>query len=88
MWEHTKVIGKLDSVITAIKNGTAIWCTDGSFDRIVMPATSSSGWAIFDPLTKHHIRGAFYEDSGQSASTYSGELLGLVALHLVASAIV
>jgi hypothetical protein len=88
MWEHIKVFGKLDSVIMAIRNGTAIWCTDGSFDRIVMPTTSSSGWVIFDPLTKHHIRGAFYEDSGQSASAYRGELLGLVALHLVASAIV
>jgi len=86
MWEHLKVLGSLDSVITAVKNGTAIWCTDGSFDRVVMPSISSAGWVVFDPKTKHHLRGAFYEDSGPYASAYRGELLGITALHLVASA--
>jgi hypothetical protein len=88
MWEHIKVFGKLDSVLAAIQDGSAIWCTDGSFDRVIQPTTSSSGWVIFDPKTKHHLRGAFYEDSGPYASAYRGELLGLTALHLVASAIV
>jgi hypothetical protein len=80
---NIKVFGKLESVLSAIKNGSAIWCTDGSFDRVVMPTILSAGWVIFDPLTKHHIRGSFYY-----ASAYRGELLGLTALHLVACAIV
>jgi len=80
------MIGKLDSVIAAYRNGTAIWCTDGSYDGVVMPDISSAGWTIFDPLTKHHIRGNFFEVSGDSASAYHGKLLGLTALDLLACA--
>ena len=88
MWESIEVTGSLDSVVTAVKNGTAIWCTDGSFNRVMMPDISSAGWVVFDPLTKHHLHGSFYEVSGEdAASAYRGELLGLTALHLVAVAI-
>lgn len=87
MWEHIEVTGSLDSVIRAVKEGTAIWCTDGSFDRVMMPDVSSAGWVIFDPLTNNHLHGSFYEVSGDTAGSYRGELLGLTALHLVACAI-
>ena len=88
MWESIEVTGSLDSVVTAVQNGTAIWCTDGSFDRVLMPDISSAGWVVFDPLTKHHLHGSFFEVSGEdAASAYRGELLGLTALHLVAVAI-
>ena len=84
MWEHIKVHGKLDTILEAIHNGTAIWCTDGSYNRVIMPTISSAGWVIFHPKTRHHLRGAFYEDSGPTASACRGELLGLTALHLLA----
>jgi hypothetical protein len=85
MWERITVHGSLESVVEAYRNGTAIWCTDGSFDRVVMPDVSSAGWTIFDPATHSHIRGNFYEVS-DSASAYRSELLGLTALHLLACA--
>jgi hypothetical protein len=86
MWEHIEVVGELDTVIEAIKEGRAIWCTDGSFDRLQMPNVSSAGWVIFDSVSKQHIKGSFFEVS-EDASAYRGELLGLTALHLVAAAI-
>jgi hypothetical protein len=61
MWERITVHGNLETVVEAYRNGTAIWCTDGSFDRVVMPDVSSAGWTIFDPRTHSHIRASFYE---------------------------
>jgi hypothetical protein len=88
MWEHIEVVGEFDTVIQAVKEeeGRAIWCTDGSFDRLQMPEVSSTGWVIFDPISKYHIKGSFFEIS-KDASAYRGKLLGLTALHLVAAAI-
>jgi hypothetical protein len=86
MWEHIEVVGEFDTVIQAVKEGRAIWCTDGTFDRLQMPEVSSAGWVIFDPISKYHIKGSFFEIS-KDASAYRGELLGLTALHLVAAAI-
>jgi hypothetical protein len=70
MWEGITVKGKLEEVIAAYKNGTTIWCTDGSYHRVVMPDISSAGWTIFDPLITSHIRGSFFEVTGPAASAY------------------
>lgn len=87
MWEGIGVVGSLEAVVSAYKNGTALWCTDGSYDRVVMPDVSSAGWTVFDPKTTSHIKGSFFEVSGEAAAgSYRGELLGLTALHLVACA--
>jgi hypothetical protein len=52
-----------------------------------MPDVSSAGWTVFDPKTTSHIKGCFFEVSGEAAAgSYRGELLGLTALHLVACA--
>ena len=61
MWEHFEVVGNFDAIISAVKDGTALWCTDGSYDRSLMPDVSSAGWIIFDPATRSHIKGSFYE---------------------------
>lgn len=64
MRETIHVVGTLDSINTSIQNGILLWCTDGFFDRIMMPTVSSAGWMIFDPTTKNYIHGSFYEISG------------------------
>ena len=33
-------------VVDALKNGTAIWVTDGSFNRPIAPLVSGAGWII------------------------------------------
>ena len=86
MWEELRVVGHFDDVVAAFLDGSAIWCTDGSFDRVMMPDVSAAGWVVFDPKTKSHLLGSFFEVSSSGASSYRGELLGLTALHLVAAA--
>lgn len=51
MWKSIQVVGSLEAVVDAYKYGTTLWCTDGSYDRVVMPDVSSAGWTIFDPKT-------------------------------------
>lgn len=52
--------------------------TDGSFDRIMMPDILAAGWVVFDPKTKSHILGSFFEVSSVGTTgSYRDELLGL-----------
>lgn len=80
MWESIDLKRTFHSVITAIKNNTAIWATDGSFDRAQAPSISSARWIIYCPSTKHYLHGSFYEVLPDSR-------LSLMALHLVVLAI-
>jgi hypothetical protein len=50
------------------------------------PAVSGSGWIIVCTTCKRTLRGSFFEVS-QSAGSYRGELLGLVAIDTFATAI-
>ena len=88
MWEV--VNGESDDLLwlaEALCQGTSIWTTDGSYDRKRAPRVSGAGWIICDKATRKVLRGNFYEVS-RSASSYRGELLGLLALHTLALAVV
>ena len=68
-------------LVTAIRNNTAVWVTDGSFDRKRAPTVSSAGWIVHCTATGRRLSSSFFERS-PSASSYRGELLGLCAIHL------
>jgi hypothetical protein len=87
MWEHI-VEGDVDVgwIRDALANGTFLAVTDGSYDRQAAPMVSGSGWIIVCTACKRTLRGSFFEVS-QSAGSYRGELLGLVAIHTFATAI-
>ena len=84
MWEHIVESEKaeIEWLPEALRTGTAILVTDGSFDRKRAPDTSGAGWIIICTKTKRRVRGSFYEVSNV-ASAYRGELLGLVAIHTI-----
>jgi len=86
MWEHV-VEGDIDVgwIWDALANGTFLAVTGGSYDREMAPTVSGSGWIIVC-TRKRTLRGSFFEVS-QSAGSYRGELLGLVAIHTLATAI-
>ena len=87
MWED--VVGDnedLSWLVEALRNGTAVLVTDGSFDRKRAPLVSGAGWVITCRTAQKFLRGSFYKTS-VSASAYRGELLGLVALHTLALAL-
>jgi hypothetical protein len=64
----------------ALRSGTAIFSTDGSFWPKVDKQVSGAGWVIVCTKTRRTLEGSFYKWAN-SASTYQGELLGLVAIH-------
>jgi len=84
MWDF--IDGKHDDmswIVTAMRNHTAIMVTDGSFHRKLAPTTSGAGWLLVCTKSLKMIRGCFYEESSK-ASSYRGELLGLLAIHHLA----
>ena len=88
MWEV--INGQSDNLswlAKALCQGTSIWTTDGSYDCKRAPRVSGAGWIVCDKATRKVLRGNFYKIS-RSASSYRGELLGLLALHTLALAVV
>jgi hypothetical protein len=87
MWEHI-VEGDINVgwIWDALANGTFLAVTNGSYDREMAPTVSGSGWIIVCTTCQRTLRGFFFEVS-QSAGSYRGELLGLVAIHTFATAI-
>jgi hypothetical protein len=65
---------------TALEEGSAILATNGSYSRMRGPDVCGSGWEISCQKSCKILNGSFYKFSSD-ASTYRGELLGLVALH-------
>jgi hypothetical protein len=70
----------LQWLVDGLKNGTLLCVTDGSYHKKLAPTVSGAGWLICCTSAHKMLRGNFYEIS-PSASSYRGELLGLVALH-------
>ena len=88
MWEYVE--GKdqdLWWLTDALASGTAVLVTDGSYDRKRAPTVSGAGWVITCQKAQKFLHGSFYEHS-RKASAYRGELLGLVAIHTLALALV
>ena len=73
-------------VVDALTSGTAIWVTDGSFNRPIAPLVSGAGWIMYCTTTKQKLYGSFFERSPKAGS-YRGELLGLLAIHTLVAAI-
>ena len=71
----------LSWLVAAVRNGTAIWVTDGSYDRKRAPTVSGAGWTVYCTRTRKQLICSFYEHSPKAGS-YRGELLGLCAIHL------
>ena len=88
MWEHI-VKGNID--VNWIRDVLAKWTflavTNGSYDRTAAPTVSGSGWIIVCTACQCTLWGSFIEVSW-SAGSYRGKLLGLVAIHTFATAIV
>jgi hypothetical protein len=63
----------------ALRSGTAIFSTDGSFWPKADKQVSGAGWVIVCTKTRRTLEGSFYEKANL-ASSYRGEFLGLVAI--------
>ena len=70
-------------VLQAIKNGSGIWCTDGSYNRT--PPVSGAGWVFYCTVQRKKLQGSFYKFSTRAGS-YRRELLGLLAIYILMAA--
>lgn len=58
--------------------------TDGSFNKSLAPDISGAGW-IVACTRQHKLAGGWFYEQSSKAGSYRGELLGSVAMHLLAS---
>ena len=81
MWEKLDYEEDLGWLSEALIAGSLVCVTDGSYDRARARDISGAGWIIYCVRSRKSVRGAFAERSN-SASSYRGELLGMLAIHL------
>jgi hypothetical protein len=72
----------VDWMMSALRAGTLVGVTDGSYNRQKHPHVCAAGWIIMDITTGSRLAGSFSEYS-TSASSYRGELLGLCAINVI-----
>ncbi len=81
MWDYVSDrISEPSWIPRALEQGTVILATDGSYNKKRGPNISRAGWVIACQKSGKMIKGSFYEFSS-NASSYRGELLGLVVIH-------
>jgi hypothetical protein len=87
MWEHV-THEELDMtwICDAMMNGSLLAVTEELYDRDRANNVSGSGWTILCTVSRRTLRGSFYKILPKAGS-YRGELLGLVAIHMLALAV-
>ena len=86
MWSGLTLPEDVLWVAQAMAAGTLICVTDGSYDRKKARDLSGAGYVIYCTATKQKITGSLVESS-EGASSYRGELLGMLAIHLFLHAV-
>ena len=82
MWQSLRLIGNDNWLEQSIAAGTCVAVTDGSYIRELYPNLCLAAFIIECSEGNGLIVGSFPETSS-AASAYRGELLGLLAIHLI-----
>lgn len=82
LWDNIMLIGEHGWITDAISDGTLLAVTDGSFIRERYPTLCSSAFVLECTKGRGRMIGSFSESS-RVANAYRGELLGLMAIHLI-----
>ena len=82
MWESLRLFGNADWIKGAIKRSSLVCVTDGSYIREMLPELCSAAFILECGEGTGRIVGSFPEAS-KVANAYRGELLGLMAIHLI-----
>ena len=86
LWDSLRLVGDDDWLEGAIRDGTCVAVTDGSFIKQLVPDLCSAGFVLECSRGRGRIVGSFPEVS-RNACAYRGELLGLMAIHLILLAV-
>ena len=82
VWKTLRLIGDDNWLLMAIREGTVIAVTDGSYIKEMYPNMCSCTFILECNKGRGRIFGAFPEQSGK-VCMYQGELLDLMAIHLI-----
>jgi hypothetical protein len=82
LWEHMKVTGGITWLNESIAHGTLVAVMDGSYIRELFPELCLVAFVLKCSQRHGRIFGSFSE-SLRVANAYRGELLGLMAIHLI-----
>ena len=82
IWEHLKVVGDPGWIEHSIKDNACTAVTDGSYMKHMYPDICSAAFIFECSKGRGRIIGYFAEQS-PDAGSYRGELLGLMAIHLI-----
>ena len=86
IWDDLKVTGGTDWVAQAIADNSLVAVTDGSYIKEQYPDLCSAAFVLECTQGRGRLVGAFTEASAV-AKAYCGELLGLMAVHLLLLAV-
>jgi hypothetical protein len=86
MWDNLKITGDIGWIAEAIANNTLIAITNGSYMRELYPHLNSAAFVLECTRGRERLMGLFTEHT-MDACSYRGELLGLMAIHLILLAV-
>ena len=69
-----------------MKNGTLVWCSDGSYKRKVVPEVCGVGWVVECAKCGKRMEGSFYEIS-DTFNSCRAEQLEICAVHQLTQAL-
>ena len=82
MWKSLRIVGDDNWIRDAIKGGTLVAVTDGSYIKERYPSLCSAAFVLECSKRCGRVFGSFAEWS-QGANAYRGELMGLMAIRLI-----
>jgi hypothetical protein len=86
LWDNLQLVGPTDWLAGVIATGSCIGVMDGSYMRDLHKDICSAAFFFESTDRSCKLVGSFAEPS-DSANAYRGELLGLLALHLILLAV-
>ena len=82
MWKATRLVGDNVWIMEVIERGTLITVTDGSYMQELMPHLCSAAF-ILECSEENGMSVEDFTGPSSVAKAYTGELLGLMANHLI-----
>ena len=82
LWKDMSITGGVDWIAEAIEDGTLLTVTDGSYIRELHPHLCSAAFILECTKGRGQIIG-YFSEATLAANAYRGELLGLMAIHLL-----
>ena len=82
LWEDIEITGDEEWIIHSIRDKSCVAVTDGSYMPTAVPGACSAAFILECSRGRGTITGSFVERS-PTACAYRGELMGLMAIHLI-----